>query len=128
MPYTINWPNVKWSAASFQYIMIALNLAYYKNKLYKPLDYWWRDMLDFDFLGKGLGIVAPQNFAHIFSGKMFLVLYFINWANFIVWFPVLLEILGNKCIEIVSFPGCDVISFNINLIFLIKPFFYVTKK
>ena len=29
--------------------MIALNLAYNKNKLYKTQDYWIRDMLDFNF-------------------------------------------------------------------------------
>ena len=27
-----------------------------------------------------------------------------------------------------DFPGCDVVNFEINLIFLIKPFFYMTKK
>ena len=32
------------------------------------------------------------------------------------------------CIAIVCFPVCDAISFEINLIFLIKPFFYMTKK
>ena len=32
------------------------------------------------------------------------------------------------CIAIVCFSGCDVINFEINLIFLIKPFFYMTKK
>ena len=32
------------------------------------------------------------------------------------------------CITIVSLPGCDVINFEINLIFLIKPFFYMAKK
>ena len=31
------------------------------------------------------------------------------------------------CIAIVFSPGCDVIKFEINLIFLIKPFFYKTK-
>ena len=31
------------------------------------------------------------------------------------------------CIPIVCFPGCDVINFEINLMFLIKPFFYLTK-
>ena len=30
-------------------------------------------------------------------------------------------------IAIVCFPGCDVINFEINLIFLIKPFFYMNK-
>ena len=34
-----------------------LNLAYNKNKLYKTLDYRSRDMLNFDFLKKDLGIV-----------------------------------------------------------------------
>ena len=87
---------------------------------------------------------------------------------FIVWLPLLFEILGNirssrpevflrkgalkicskftgehpcrsalskkllcfcnMCIEIACFPGCVVINFEINLIFLIKPFFYMTKK
>ena len=31
-------------------------------------------------------------------------------------------------IVIVCFPGCDVMNFKINLSFLIKLFFYVTKK
>ena len=31
-------------------------------------------------------------------------------------------------IAVVSEPGCDVINFEINLIFLIKPLFYQTKK
>ena len=59
---------------------------------------------------------------------MFLMLYSINWPNFIVWLPLLLEILGNMCIAIVYFPGCDDINFEINLIFLIKLFFSMTKK
>ena len=32
------------------------------------------------------------------------------------------------CIAIVCFQGCDVINFEINLIFQIKSFFYMTKK
>ena len=44
----------KWSAAKFQHILIALNLAYNKNKLYKTLGYWSRDILSFDFLEKYL--------------------------------------------------------------------------
>ena len=31
------------------------------------------------------------------------------------------------CIEIVGLLDCDVINFEINLIFLIKPFFYMAK-
>ena len=32
------------------------------------------------------------------------------------------------CIAIVCFPGCDAINYETNLIFLITPFFYMTKK
>ena len=38
------------------------------------------------------------------------------------------EILINICIALVCEPSCDVTNFEINLIFLIKPFFYITKK
>ena len=92
------WGKSKWSAAWFQYILLALNLAYNKNKLYKTLGYWSRDMLNFDFLEKGLGIVSPPHFLYDISRKMFVMLYYINWSNFIVWLPLLLEILVNKCI------------------------------
>ena len=36
--------------------------------------------------------------------------------------------LGNMYIAIVCYPGYDVINLKINLTFLIKPFFYMTKK
>ena len=32
------------------------------------------------------------------------------------------------CIAIVGFPACDALDFEINLIFLIKPFFYMAKQ
>ena len=46
-----------------------------KKKLYATPDYWSRDMLKFDSLEKGLGIVSPPHFVYDFSWKMFLVLY-----------------------------------------------------
>ena len=85
-------------------------------------------MLNFNFLEKALEIVYPPHFVHDFSTKMFLMLYSINWPNFNDWLPLLLEILVNMCIAIVCYPGCDVIKFKINLVFLIKPFLYITKK
>ena len=63
-----------------------------------------------------------------FSRKLFLILRFINWPNFIVWMLLFLEILGNMYIVIICFPVRDVINFEINLGFLNKPFFYMTKK
>ena len=58
------WGESKRSTALFQYISIALNLAYNKNKLYKTLDYWSRDMLNFNFSEKGLGLVSPSHFVY----------------------------------------------------------------
>ena len=55
------------------------------------------------------------------------MLYSINWPNFIVWLILLCELLGNICIEIVCYPDCGVINFEINLIFLIKPFLHDQK-
>ena len=108
--------------------LIALNLVYNKNKPYKTLDYWSRYMLNFGFSEKGLEIVSPPHFVYDFSRKIFLMLYSINWPNFIVWLSLLLHILGNMGIAIACFPGCDDLNFEINVIFLIKPFLYKTKK
>ena len=96
--------------------------------MFKTLDYWPRDILDFNFLQKGLEIVwivSPLHFEHDFLRKMFLMLYSIKWPNFIAQFSLRLEIL---CIENAFFSGCDVINFEVNLLILIKPFFYLTKK
>ena len=87
------WSENQWSATKSQYISIALNLPYSKNKLYKTLDYWSRDMLNFNFSEKVLGLVSPPHFAYDFSRKRFFILHFINCLNFIVWLPLLFEIL-----------------------------------
>ena len=55
--------------------------------------------------------------------SMSFMLYSITWPNFIVWLLLLLKILDFMLIAIVSFPGCDVINFEMNFIFLTKPFF-----
>ena len=44
-----------------------------QNKIYKILEYWSRDMLNFVFLEKSLGTVSPPNFVYGFSKKMFLI-------------------------------------------------------
>ena len=73
----------KWSSAWFHYISIALKLGYNKDKWFKTLHYWSKDMPNFDFLDKSLGIVSPAHFVYDFSTIIFLVLYSINWPNFI---------------------------------------------
>ena len=50
-------------------------------------------MLNFDFSEKGLGLASPPRFVYDFSKKMFLMLHSINWRDFIVWLPLLVEIL-----------------------------------
>ena len=62
------------------------------------------------------------------ASKIFLLLYSINWSYFIISLPLQLEMLGNMCIVIVCFQGCNVIKFGINLGFFIKPFSYMTKQ
>ena len=95
------WGKSKWSGAKFQYIPIALNLAYDKSKLYETLDYWSRDLLSFSFLEKSLGIVSPSHFVYDFSTEMFFILYSSNWQNFNDWLHLPLEILGNIYIAFV---------------------------
>ena len=90
----------KWSAAWFHYISIALRLAYNKNKRFRTLHYWSRDILNFDFLDKCLGIVSPPHFVYDFSTNVYM-LYSINWPNFIVWLLLLLAIFNNIFIAIV---------------------------
>ena len=85
-------------------------------------------MLNLDFLEKGQEIVSLLHFVYDFSREMFLVMYTINRPDFIAWLPLHLGILENMCIAIVCSPGCDVINFEISLIFLIKPFSCMTKK
>ena len=74
----------------------------------------------FDFLEKGLGIVFPPYYVYYFSRKMLLMLFCLNWPNFMVGLPSALGIMDSMCTVIVCFQGCDVINLKINLIFLIK--------
>ena len=55
------------------------------------------------------------------------MLFSMNWPNFIASLALLLKLLVKMCIAIVYYPGCGVMKFEINLIFLIKLFFYVAK-
>ena len=108
-------------------MVCSLVLIYYKNKLNKTSNYWFRDIIN--FLEKILEIVFfLLYFVYDFSRKMFLMLQSINWPNFIASLPLFLEVLGSMYIVIVCHPSCDVINFRIKLISLIKPFFCTTKK
>ena len=70
------WGESKWSAAYLQFISIVLNLPCIKNKLYKILDYWSRDMLDFHFSEKGLGLVSPHILCMVYKKNVSHVTYY----------------------------------------------------
>ena len=53
---------------------------------------------------KGPPTVFPRLFLYDLSRKIFLKLYSINWTSFIIWLPLLLEILGNMCIVVTCEP------------------------
>ena len=76
----------------------------------------------------GLELISLPHFLHDFWRKIFLLLYYITLPNLIARLLLLLEILGNMYIVIVCWPGCDIINFEFDLAFLIKPFFFITKK
>ena len=77
-------------------------------------------MLKFFFLEKFLRNILCM----IFQEKCFSCYILLTGQ---VSLSLLLETLGNMCIAIVCFPSRDVINFEINLIFLIKAFFCMTK-
>ena len=56
---------------------------------------------------------------------MFFLLYSINWPNFVVWFSFLQ--FWTICVLQFCFPACHIINLEINLIFLIRSFFCMTK-
>ena len=122
----MRWKQVVCSLVSLYFNSPQLSIQ--QKQTVKTLDYWSRDMLNFNFSEKGMGLVFPPHFEHDFSRKMFLILHFINWPNYIVWLPLLLEILANICITLVLLTRLWRIKIEINLIFLIKPFWYMTEK
>ena len=59
-----------WSVVSFQYNVKTLHLADNENKLHEALDYWSRDMLNFDFLEKSQGIISLPHLENEVSKKI----------------------------------------------------------
>ena len=74
------------------------------------------------------GTSFPASFSVWFFKKNISLILFINWPNAIVWLSLLYEILGIIWIVNVCKSGCDVISFETGLKFLIKSFFLYDQK
>ena len=100
----------------------AIKTNFIEFQIVDPEQYWIL------FFIRGSGTTFSTTFCARFFKKLLSMLYYINWPNFIVWLPFLLEILDNICIVIICSPVCDVINFEINHSFLIKPIFYIKKK
>ena len=114
-----NWA-VLWINTVCFYCMASWGLSkYIENKLQTT---FFHLILSFYKKRKRFGTSLFASFSAYFLKKILLLLYYINWPNFIVWLPLLCEILSNMCITIVCKPGCDAMNFEVNLILLIKPF------
>ena len=69
-----------------------------KNRLIRNISLTSKFMISFNISEKGFGLVSQPHFIYDFSRKMFLMLHSINWPTFIVWFPLLFEILA-QCVH-----------------------------
>ena len=71
----------------------------------QSLAYFWTNSLKFYrvcfYCMLNWQLVSLSHFVHDFWRKPFILLYSINWPNFIVWLLLLREILWNMCIVIV---------------------------
>ena len=74
-------------------------------------------------LKMGLRIGSPPDFVYNSSRKMFLVLYSINWPNFIASWDIRQYVYCNCLLSMLWR-----VRFEINLAFLIKSFFHMIKK
>ena len=73
-------------------------------------------------------LISQPYFGHDFGRNKFIGLHSINLPNLVFKLPLLFKMLGNMCIVILCLSGCDVMNFEINLSFLIKPFPSMTEK
>ena len=79
----------------------------------------------FWFFRKNSGIGFVSTFYLWFFKKNPSHVVFYKLTKFYCLIAVIFWDIGNMWIVFISFPACDVINFEINLI---KPFFYITKK
>ena len=76
---------------------------------------------------KEMLLVSLPHFLHDYWRKYFL-LYSFTRPNYNVWLPLLHEMLGNMYMIILCLPSCDIINFEINLIFSNQAVFSIWPK
>ena len=69
---------------------------------FRGLELVWRGLKrsEEEVVWRGLELVSLPYFLHNFWGKIFILIYSINWSSFIVWLSLLREILGNMCMSL----------------------------
>ena len=82
----------------------------------------------FEKIKRGLGLASLSHFLYNFWKKIFLSLYYINYPNFIACFSLFCKILSSMSNPVVCWPVFDVMNFEMNFIFLTKPFLLHDKK
>ena len=70
----------------------------------------------------------PASFSAWFLKKNIALLYPITWPNFIVWLPLLREVLGNMCVIIVFKQAVTSQILKLTWSFELSHFFYIVKK
>ena len=103
---------------------ISRSIGKKKRKFSQLIEYNMKNI----FLEKLYDCGLSNSFSACFLKKNIFHVIFINWSKFIEWLLLLLELLGNMCMAIICCPVRDVINIEINLSFLVKAYFYITKK
>ena len=112
-------PFMRWKQVVDSLVSLYFNSSTWYTIKTNCIKYW--DMLNLDISENVQKTFSPPELVHDFSWFFIcLLLYSVNLPNLIAGFPLLLEILGNMS-------GCGAINFETKLIFLFKPFLYMTK-
>ena len=121
-----NWAYLWISSLKFQFVLIVCQVEGYQNIL--KLNFRSLAFISYKAFWKSKRKSGTSLFHFLYDSWIKKLSWSINWPNFIVWLSSFRGILGNMYVVIVCYPGCGVINLEINLIFLINPFFLRDQK
>ena len=88
-------------------------VCFYCISLFRTARIYWNKSID-QFLLPHISTKTKRSLELVFLPR-FLKDFFLKKQNFVIWLPLLLEILYNICIVVISFPVHDAINAEINL-------------